>query len=86
MMHGTLVGLGILAATLLQCQPADALRHFFDATGIASTWRDVDAAALATLAGMPAFVRENGYPAPIWDRVSLSEAEATALAAEVLAR
>jgi len=85
-MHGTLVGPGILAAALLQGQDVERLRRFMRATGIAATWRGVDAHVLADVVrGMAAFVGRHGYPRSVWNEVELTEYEALVLAEEVLA-
>lgn len=85
MMHGTLVGLGILLCRLLQGQPVERLSSFMATTGIAQSWQTVSRRALVeTLLSMPDFVREAGYPASVWDRVVLNEAEASALCDHML--
>jgi glycerol dehydrogenase-like iron-containing ADH family enzyme len=86
-MHGALVGLSILLSGRLQGQDIERIAGFFNATGIAGhCLRIPRTAVVETLVSMSTFVRDNCYPASVWSRVALNEAQAFRLCDDVLGR
>ncbi len=85
LMHGTMVGLGILICAQLQGRPIARLRRFMAATGIDAAWGGLPRAALReTIVEAPWFVRCQGLPYSIWNEAAPSAADADRLLDAVL--